>query len=254
MRKVKLRAEGITHMYKGEGGREIKALEDVTLDIYENEFVTIIGPSGCGKTTFLNILAGFIKPTQGKVFCEGKEVTGPAPDRGFVFQEDAVFPWMTVRDNIEFGLIAKGIPKEERRRISNKFIKLVGLTGFENAWPKELSGGMLKRVDIARTYAVDPAIMLMDEPFGPLDAQTRSIMQEELARIWFEARKTVIFVTHDIDEAIFLADRVVIFTPRPGRIKTILEVNLPRPRVKKIILSKEFLKLKEKVLLELGFI
>jgi NitT/TauT family transport system ATP-binding protein len=127
MRKVKLRAEGITHMYKGEGGREIKALEDVTLDIYENEFVTIIGPSGCGKTTFLNILAGFIKPTQGKVFCEGKEVTGPAPDRGFVFQEDAVFPWMTVRDNIEFGLIAKGIPKEERRRISNKFIKLVGL-------------------------------------------------------------------------------------------------------------------------------
>jgi NitT/TauT family transport system ATP-binding protein len=254
MRKVKLRAEGITHMYKGEGGREIKALEDVTLDIYENEFVTIIGPSGCGKTTFLNILAGFIKPAQGKVFCEGKEVTGPAPDRGFVFQEDAVFPWMSVRDNIEFGLIARGIPKEERRRISNKFIKLVGLTGFENAWPKELSGGMLKRVDIARTYAVDPTIMLMDEPFGPLDAQTRSIMQEELARIWFEARKTVIFVTHDVDEAIFLADRIVIFTPRPGRIKSILEVDLPRPRVKKIILSKEFLKLKEKALLELGFI
>jgi NitT/TauT family transport system ATP-binding protein len=217
------------------------------LKVYENEFVTIIGPSGCGKTTFLNILAGFIKPTQGKVFCDGKEVTGPGPDRGVVFQEDAVFPWLTVKENIELGLIAKGIPKEERERIVEHYIALVGLKGFEKALPKELSGGMKKRVDLARAYAINPTVLLMDEPFGPLDAQTRSKMQDELSRIWQNEKKTVLFVTHDIEEAIYLANKVIVFSSRPATIKKVINVSLPYPRQRNLIFKEEFIRLKEEI-------
>ncbi len=249
---AKLRAHGVGHTYGGQ--RRLKALGGIDLDVRENEFVVLIGPSGCGKTTFLQIVAGFLVPTEGRIEANGRVVTRPGPDRGYVFQEDAVFPWMTVRENVEFGLEAKGMPRSERRRISDHFIQLVGLTGFEQALPKELSGGMLKRVDLARAYAVDPAVLLMDEPFGPLDAQTRTVMQHELEKIWEQARKTVLFVTHDIEEAIFLADRVVVLTPRPGRIKAVIDVTLPRPRVPAVKLTEAFVEFKRRAWEDLGFL
>lgn len=249
----KLRVDRISHVYET-GKMRVKALEDINLDIYENEFVTIIGPSGCGKTTLLKIIAGFIKPTSGRVLCDGKEITGPGPDRVYVFQEDAVFPWMTVKENIEIGLIAKGVPKEEREKITRNLIKLVGLEGFENAWPKELSGGMLKRVEVARAYAVNPTILLMDEPFGPLDAQTRAVMQDELYRIWSEAKKTVLFVTHDLDEAIYLATRVVVFSKRPGKVEEVIKVDLPRERSKELKFTTKFLDLKRRVSKAIGYL
>ncbi len=248
---VKLRARGIGHTYAGQ--KRIKALEGIDLDVFENEFLVLIGPSGCGKTTLLQIAAGFLAPTEGKIEADGRVVENPGPDRGYVFQEDAVFPWMTVRGNVEFGLVAKGIPPGARGRIADHFIRLVGLEGFEDALPKELSGGMLKRVDLARAYAVDPTVLLMDEPFGPLDAQTRAIMQHELSKIWEQAKKTVIFVTHDIEEAIFLADRVVVLTARPGRIKTIIDVTLPRPRGPEVRLTEAFIELKRRAWGEIGF-
>ncbi len=251
-RAVKLRARGLGHTYRGE--RPVRALDGVDLDVFENEFLVLVGPSGCGKTTFLQIAAGFVRPTEGVVEADGRVVRGPGPDRGYVFQEDAVFPWMTVRDNVEFGLVAKGLPAGERRRAAERFIRLVGLEGFEDALPKELSGGMLKRVDLARAYAVDPAVLLMDEPFGPLDAQTRAVMQDELCKIWERARKTVVFVTHDIEEAIFLGDRVVVFTARPGRIGTIIEVDLPRPRRTVAKLSEAFVELKRRAWEAIGFL
>jgi len=244
--KPKLEAINISHEYISKGKKN-EVLREINLKVYENEFVTIIGPSGCGKTTFLNILAGFIKPTQGKVFCDGKEVTGPGPDRGVVFQEDAVFPWLTVKENIELGLIAKGILKEKREKIVEHYIALVGLKGFEKALPKELSGGMKKRVDLARAYAINPAVLLMDEPFGPLDAQTRSKMQDELSRIWQNEKKTVLFVTHDIEEAIYLANKIVVFSSRPATIKKVINVNLPYPRQRNLIFKEEFIRLKEEI-------
>lgn len=249
---VKLRARGLGHTYRGE--RPVRALDGVELDVLENEFLVLIGPSGCGKTTFLQIAAGFVAPTEGTIEADGRVVRAPGPDRGYVFQEDAVFPWMTVRDNVEFGLVAKSLPSGERRRLGEHFIRLVGLEGFEDALPKELSGGMLKRVDLARAYAVDPAVLLMDEPFGPLDAQTRAVMQDELCTIWERAKKTVVFVTHDIEEAIFLGDRVVVFTPRPGRIHTIIEVGLPRPRRTAARLSEAFVALKRQAWEAVGFL
>ncbi len=251
-RAVKLRARGIGHTYLVQ--KPIRALEKIDLDVFDNEFLVLIGPSGCGKTTFLQLAAGFLTPTEGTIECEGRRVSQPGPDRGYVFQEDAVFPWMTVRENVEFGLLAKGLPAAERRRITDYFVRLVGLEGFEDALPKELSGGMLKRVDLARAYAIDPTVLLMDEPFGPLDAQTRAVMQNELCKIWEQAKKTVVFVTHDIEEAIFLADRIVAFTPRPGRIRAILDVDLPRPRQPKVKLTEPFVELKRRVWKEIGFI
>ncbi len=248
---VKLRARGIGHTYSGQ--KQITALEGIDLDVFENEFLVLIGSSGCGKTTFLQVVAGFLAPTEGRIETDGRVIQHPGPDRGYVFQEDAVFPWMTVRENVEFGLVAKGTPPGARRRIAEHFIKLVGLEGFEDALPKVLSGGMLKRVDLARAYAVDPTVLLMDEPFGPLDAQTRAAMQYELSKIWEQAKKTVIFVTHDIEEAIFLGDRVVVLTPRPGRIKTIIEVTLPRPRGPAVKLTEAFVELKRRAWKEIGF-
>jgi NitT/TauT family transport system ATP-binding protein len=209
---------------------EILALSDIDLDVAEGEFVTLLGPSGCGKSTLLRIIAGLLPATQGEVAIAGKWVTSPGPERAMVFQDYALFPWMTVENNVEFGLEARDVTLEERRKISGDLLRVVGLGGFAKKYPHHLSGGMKQRVSIARALAVDPSILLMDEPFGALDAQTRSVLQEELLRIWRVYRKTVVFVTHSIEEAIYLSDRIVVMTARPGRIKTIIRVGDERPR------------------------
>ncbi|MCD6317584.1 ABC transporter ATP-binding protein [Candidatus Aerophobetes bacterium] len=227
--------------------KEIKVLENINFEISLNEFVSIIGPSGCGKTTLLRIIAGFLKPTKGEVICDGTTVKGPSPSRVVVFQKDAVFPWMSVRQNVEFGLLAKGVSQEERTRISNYFIELVGLKGFEDNLPKTLSGGMRKRVDLARAYAAGPEILLMDEPFGSLDAQTKSKMQEELLKIWEREKRTILFITHDISEALYLSDRVIVLTSRPGKTKKIIKVSLPRPRKNELKFTPEFAELEREV-------
>ncbi len=208
----------------------VHAVRDFDLDIAEGEFVCIVGPSGCGKTTLLRCIAGLVEPTRGEVRIQGKRLTGPGAERGYVFQSFALFPWRSVRRNIEFGLEIKGINKQERRRISDEYIEMVGLQGFEDSHPRELSGGMQQRVGLARALANDPEVLLMDEPFGSLDAQTRNIMQTEVLKIWNRTHKTIIFVTHSVDESIFLADRVVVLTARPADMKAIFPVDLPRPR------------------------
>ncbi|MBV4418999.1 ABC transporter ATP-binding protein [Clostridium tyrobutyricum] len=210
--------------------KKFLALENFNLNIKKGEFVTIVGPSGCGKSTILDILAGLSKPTFGKVYIDGKLVTGPDLDRGIILQGYALFPWLNVKQNIEFGLDIKGISKSERKKISKKYIDIVGLNKFENRYPHELSGGMKQRVAIARALAYDPEILLMDEPFAAVDAQTRELLQEEILSIWEMTNKTIVFITHSIEEAIFLADRVVVMTDNPGKIKEIIKLNLKRPR------------------------
>jgi len=229
--KTTIDIKGISKIYLTKKG-EVKALEDINLRIEPGEFLSIIGPSGCGKTTLLNIVAGFLTPTTGKVLVNGEEIRGPSPERGVIFQQYAVFPWLTVYENVEFGLKNKSnwLPKEEREKIVWKFIRLMGLQKFSDAYPKELSGGMKQRVAIARAYAVNPKIFLMDEPFGALDAQTRSFMQEALLKILSQERKTVMFITHSVDEAIFMSDRVIVMSAQPGRIKENLKIDIPRPR------------------------
>jgi len=227
---------------------EIRALDDFNLDVRKGEFVCLLGPSGCGKTTVLRIIAGLENATGGGVSLHGKNVTSGGPDRGMVFQEFALFPWRTVRKNIEFGLEVKGVPESERSKTSSQLIELVGLTGFEDAHPNELSGGMKQRVGIARALANEPAVLLMDEPFGSLDAQTRNLMQKELLRIWSATGKTVLFVTHSVDEAVFLADRIVVMTARPGKVREDIPVGLPRPRDRT---SREFIEVRGRVLAEL---
>jgi NitT/TauT family transport system ATP-binding protein len=227
---------------------EIVAIEEMNLDVMNGEFVCILGPSGCGKTTLLRIIAGLQTPSSGKILLKGKEIKGPGSDRGMVFQEFGLLPWRTVRKNVEFGLELKGIDKSERAKISSRLIEMVGLSGFENSHPNELSGGMKQRVGIARALANDPAILLMDEPFGALDAQTRNLMQKELLRIWKETKKTVIFVTHSVDEAVYLADRIVVLTTRPGRIKEIFEIPWEKPRDRA---SLDFANLRKRILNEL---
>jgi ABC-type nitrate/sulfonate/bicarbonate transport system ATPase subunit len=209
---------------------QIVALDGIDLDIGDDEFLTVLGPSGCGKTTLLNIIAGFDHPTSGDVRLDGEEILKPGPDRGVVFQEYALFPWLSVEQNIEFGLRERRVPKAQRRARVRDQIASVGLSGFERRYPQELSGGMRQRVAIARALVNDPKILLLDEPFAALDAQTRTLMQQELLRVWSAARRTAIFITHNIEEAILLGDRVVVMTARPGRIKEIVTVNLPRPR------------------------
>jgi NitT/TauT family transport system ATP-binding protein len=231
-----------------EGKKAVTAIHGFDLQVEEGEFVCLLGPSGCGKTTVLRIVAGLEEKSGGAVEVHGKAVVGAGPGRGMVFQEFALFPWRTARRNVEFGLELKGTPEDERRKISSKFIDLVGLEGFEDAHPKELSGGMKQRVGIARALANDPAVLLMDEPFGALDAQTRNLMQKELLRIWSATKKTVLFVTHSVDEAVFLADRIVVMTARPGKVREIIPVGLPRPRDRT---SKEFIAVRGKVLAEL---
>jgi sulfonate transport system ATP-binding protein len=209
---------------------EIVAIDGIDLDVGDDEFLTILGPSGCGKTTLLNIVAGFDHATSGEVKLDGEPVRKPGPDRGVVFQEYALFPWLSVEQNIEFGLRERRIPKAERTERVRKQIASVGLSGFEQRYPQELSGGMRQRVALGRVLANDPKILLMDEPFAALDAQTRTIMQQELLRVWGAERRTALFITHNIEEALLLGDRVVVMTARPGRIKEIVTVALPRPR------------------------
>ena len=234
-----------------QGHAPTRALEPVALTIGNNDFVTILGPSGCGKSTLLRIVAGLDHPTSGKVRLDGREVTGPGADRGMVFQSYTLFPWLTVRENIAFGLRERGMPEDKRNAVADRFIQQIGLNGFENHWPKQLSGGMQQRCAIARALANDPKILLLDEPFGALDNQTRVLMQEMLLGIWERDQKTVLFVTHDIEEAIFLGSCVLVMSARPGRIKADIKIALPHPRSYKIKTSPEFVALKERLVEEI---
>ncbi|QSQ18202.1 ABC transporter ATP-binding protein [Myxococcus landrumensis] len=227
--------------------RELTVLEGVNLAVHEGEFVCLLGPSGCGKSTLLNVVGGFLKPTSGEVFFRGERVVGPDPRRIFVFQERGVFPWLTVEGNIAFGLFK--LSEAQRRERVAHYVKMVGLTGFEQAWPHELSGGMKQRVEVARALAANPEVLYLDEPFGALDSITRHSMRSELLRLWEAERKTVLFVTHDIEEALQLADRVVVMSAKPGKVRRIVEVDVPRPRD---ISSARYLELRDSLLGEIG--
>jgi NitT/TauT family transport system ATP-binding protein len=218
----------VSHVYRPPAGRAVAALEDVSLQVAGREFIALLGPSGCGKSTLLYLLGGFLPTETGAITVDGKPVNGPGPDRGIVFQHFALFPWKTVRGNVLYGLERMGLAREEREARAQSYIDLVGLTGFEDSYPSQLSGGMKQRAALARTLAFDPAILLMDEPFGALDAQTRSLMQAELLAIWHRSPKTVIFVTHDVQEAVFLAERVAVMSARPGRIKAVVETKFDK--------------------------
>lgn len=229
-----------------EDSSKITALSSVSFDIPRGEFFCIIGPSGCGKTTLLHTIAGFSKPTRGEALNGGVPITGPGPDRIMMFQEYGLFPWLTVWQNIEFGLLAKGVPSKERTASIRHYVDMVGLSGFENRFPSEISGGMKQRVSIARALAPDPDIVLMDEPFAALDSLTRDLLQEEILRIWEKTGKTFVLITHNIEEAVFLGDRVLAMSARPGRIKEIIRIDLPRPRDASIRThDKHFAELKE---------
>jgi NitT/TauT family transport system ATP-binding protein len=218
----------VSHMYRPPSGRPVLALDDISLDIRRREFIALLGPSGCGKSTLLYLIGGFLPIEQGRIMVEDKAVASPGPDRGIVFQHFALFPWKTVRSNVLYGLERMRLPRKEREERAQGFIDLVGLTGFEDSYPTQLSGGMKQRAAIARTLALDPNILLMDEPFGALDSQTRSLMQAELLNIWQRSPKTVIFVTHDVQEAVYLADRVAVMSARPGRIKAIIDTKFDK--------------------------
>ena len=222
----------------------VEAVSNASLTVRPGEFVSIIGPSGCGKSTLLNALAGFLKPSSGQVTVDGEAIAGPSAERGMIFQQYSLFPWKTVRENVEFGLKMKGVRRSERERQARTLLGLAGLTAFENHYPDRLSGGMKQRVGIVRALATGPRILLLDEPFGALDAQTRLIMQQILTNMWQRLKISVLFVTHDIDEAIFLSDRVYVMTARPGSIKAEIVVPLPRPRLPAVTLSSEFLGLR----------
>ena len=220
------------------------ALQSTHLEVAENDFITILGPSGCGKSTLLRIVAGLDQQTAGEVLLDGRRIDGPGADRGMVFQSYTLFPWLTVLENVCFGLVERGLPREQQLELAHGFLAKVGLKGFDKHYPKQLSGGMQQRTAIARALANDPRMLLMDEPFGALDHQTRELMQELLLGIWEEQRKTVLFVTHDIDEAIFMASRVVVMSARPGRIKLDREVSIPHPRHYAVKTSPQFTELK----------
>jgi len=245
---TKLRIEGVSRSFPGlRGGAPTRALDPVSLAVAENDFIAILGPSGCGKSTLLRIVAGLDRPSAGRVLLDGREIDRPGPDRGMVFQSYTLFPWLTVAENVGFGLREKGVARRERERIAAAYLDKVGLRGFAGHYPRMLSGGMQQRTAIARALANDPAILLLDEPFGALDNQTRSLMQELLLGIWEAEKKTVLFVTHDIEEAIFLAGRVVVMTARPGRIKADVPVELPHPRRYTVKTSPEFAALKARL-------
>ncbi|BAI62595.1 ABC transporter ATP binding protein [Methanocella paludicola SANAE] len=226
-----IRVEHVSKEYES-NGKKLKAVDDVSLEIKDAEFICIVGPSGCGKSTLLRMIAGLEPVSGGSIWMGDKKITSTSPEIGFVFQEYTLFPWRTVGKNVEFGLELKKLPPEERNKIASRYIDMVGLEKFRDSYPHQLSGGMRQRTAIARTLAVNPEILLMDEPFGALDAQTRNILQEQLLDIWQKERKKVLFVTHNVDEAVFLADRVIVMTARPGRIKEIISIDIPRPRVR----------------------
>jgi len=228
-------------------GGHTQAVQSVSLHVEPGEFVSLIGPSGCGKSTLLNAVAGFIQPSSGTLTVDGQAVRGPGPDRGVVFQQYSLFPWMTVRKNVEFGLKMHGVARTERERRARTLLGLAGLLSFENHYPDQLSGGMKQRVGIVRALATSPQVLLMDEPFGALDAQTRVVMQEILTNMWQRLRISVLFITHDIDEAIFLSDRLYVMTARPGRIKAEIPIPLPRPRTPAMMASPEFVTLVQQV-------
>ena len=231
----------VCHTYRPPRGRSVLALEGVSLDVRDGEFLALLGPSGCGKSTLLYLLGGFIPVEGGTITVGGKPVDGPNPDRGIVFQHFALFPWKTVRENILYGLEKQGMPKAEREKRAQEFVELVHLKGFEDSYPSQLSGGMRQRVAIARTLAVEPEILLMDEPFGALDAQTRALMHEELLAIMRRAPKTVVFVTHDVREAVYLADRVAVMSARPGRVKEIVDTKFTsNARGEELLQTREF--------------
>lgn len=236
----------VTKIYVTARGRTV-SLDNVSLDVAEGEFTTLVGPSGCGKSTMLNLIGGLLEPTSGQVLVHGDQVKGPSPDRGVIFQQYALFPWLTALENVEFGLRLQGLKKTERREKAMHYLDLVGIADFAHALPKELSGGMKQRCAIARAYAVNPSVLLMDEPFGALDALTRVQMQDELLSTWQKERRTIVFITHDVDEAVYLASRVVVMSPRPGRISEIIDVPLPYPRTEELRLSPEFASIRARV-------
>jgi NitT/TauT family transport system ATP-binding protein len=243
---MRIDIKGVEKVYGGASG-PVRALDPVSLSIAEHEIVCVAGASGCGKTTLMNIVAGLEPATRGVVEVDGKAVTGPSPDRGVIFQQYALFPWLTVRKNVEFGLSLKRIPASERRRIASHYIELVGLSHAADQIPKQLSGGMKQRCAIARAYAVQPNVLLMDEPFGALDALTKTTLQEQLLEAWATEPRTIFFVTHDVDEAVFLANRVVVMTPRPGRIAAVIDIDLPYPRNLELRMQPEFNQLRRRV-------
>ena len=243
---IKVSIRNVVKKYDTRNG-EMIALNGANLDIMENEFICVIGPSGCGKSTLLNIIAGLLEPTSGEVIVDGHKVEGTGVDRGVVFQQYALFPWLTVKKNVQFGLKLQGKSQKEMDDIAEKYIKMVGLEKFIDSYPKELSGGMKQRVAIARAYAVNPSVLLMDEPFGALDAQTRTQLQTELLKTWESERKTCFFITHDVDEAIILAQRVIVMSARPGRIKDIVDIDIPYPRDQETKMSPRFMELKNHI-------
>ena len=242
----KVRIERLSKTFRADGN-EIAVLNDVTLDVREGELVCILGPSGCGKSTLLNIVGGFVPPTSGVVTIDGELVKGPDPRRVFVFQERGVFPWLTVEGNIGFGI--SGLPSQQKAERIAHYVRLVGLDGFEHAYPQELSGGMKQRVEVARALAVNPDVLYLDEPFGALDSITRLQMRSELLRIWQRERKTVLFVTHDIEESVQLADRVVVMSARPAEIRRIVEIDIEHPRD---LSSRRYLELRDSIFEEIG--
>jgi len=244
----KLRIDNVALRFTSRSGATVTALENISLDVADKEFSVIVGPSGCGKTSLLRLVAGLIEPSEGEIWLDGTRIHGPGKDRGMVFQSYTLFPWLTVRDNVEFGLRIGGMPATQRREIARRFIAQVGLEGFEQHYPKQLSGGMMQRVALARALANDPAILLMDEPFGALDSQTRSLMQELLLDIWQQSHKTVLFITHDIDESILLGDHVYVMTARPGRIKEMVTIDLPRPRTVDMLTTDAFMAIKRRIM------
>lgn len=238
--------ENVNHRYISEGRGETVALQDVNLTIEKNKFITVIGPSGCGKTTLMRAVGGLVVPSSGTIAIDGRQVKGPHQQAAIVFQDFALLPWETVIKNVAFGLELQGVGKAERLKKARHYIEKVGLSGFEDKYPRELSGGMQQRVGLARALAVESPIMLMDEPFGALDQQTRRYMQEELLDIWQQDQRTVIFVTHDMEEAVLLGDRIVLMSARPGKIEEVIDVDLPRPRsAESAEASPELVRLKE---------
>ncbi len=235
-----LETVGLSKVFRKREGEQVEVLRDINLRIETAEFVSIVGASGCGKTTFLRIIDGLLEPTAGKILLDGRQVVRPGPDRGFVFQSDSLFPWRTVEDNAVFGLELQRKSSSLAHQVADRFIKMVGLGSFARHYPHELSGGMRQRVNIARAMTIDPEVLLMDEPFAALDAQTREIMQFELLSIWSQQKKTVLFITHQISEAVFLSDKVVVLTARPGRLKEVIPIKIPRPRTLDVKHTKEF--------------